>query len=169
MPVPGRGSFTCLLIIMLAALAGAQQSGSPSPQPQPASSSATLPSASLPPAPAVAIAQERPATTHAFWDRKNALLFAGVGAFRVLDYTSTRNMRDRGRQEILLTNWVVDNRPLFVGIEAAATGLSIGLSYVMHRTGHHKVERLISIGHISGAALGDLRNYALKSGHHYPQ
>jgi hypothetical protein len=92
-----------------------------------------------------------------------------VAIFRVLDYTSTRNMRDRGRQEILLSNWVVDNRPLFIGIEAAGTGLSIGLSYVMHRTGHHKLERLISIGHISGAAFGDARNYALKSGHHLPR
>jgi len=101
--------------------------------------------------------------THTFWDRRNALLFAGVGVFRALDYTSTRNMRDRGRQEILLSNWVVDNRPLFIGIETAGVGLSIGLSYLMHRTGHHKVEHLISIGHISGAAFGDARNYGLNS------
>jgi hypothetical protein len=41
------------------------------------------------------------------------------------------------------------------GGEAAGAGRSIGFSYVMHRTGHHKVERLISVGHISGAALGE--------------
>ena len=145
---------------MLAGLAGAQQSTSLVSEPQPAPSPASLA------APAVALVAAHPASTHVFWDRKNALLFSGVAAFRALDYTSTRNMRDRGRQEILLTNSVVDNRPLFIGIEAAATGLSIGLSYVMHRTSHHKVERLLSVGHMSGAAFGDARNYALKSGHH---
>src|SRR5438477_7258039 len=114
----------------------------------------------LPPAPAGGVVPVAGAEApHRFWDRKNALLFSGVGVFRALDYASTRNMRARGRQEILLSNWVVDNRPLFIGIEAAGTGLSIGLSYLMHRTGHHKLERLISIGHISGAAFGDARNY----------
>ncbi|HKU19568.1 MAG TPA: hypothetical protein VJQ50_01045 [Terriglobales bacterium] len=153
MSFPGRAISWLLPIMLLAACAAAQQ-----PDP---------PSIALPETPAVAAVPEKPAT-HNFWDRKNAWLFSGVAVFRTLDYTSTRNMRDRGRQEILLSNWVVDNRPLFIGIEAAATGLSIGVSYAMHRTGHHKIERLISIGHISGAAFGDARNYALKSGHHYP-
>ena|SRR5437868_11584164 len=157
MSFPGRTIFW-LLSILLLALSAAAQSDPPAVAP---------PDAPLP-APVAAVAATHAPQAHAFWDHKNAWLFSGVAVFRTLDYTSTRNMRDRGRQEILLTNWVVDNRPLFIGIEAAATGLSIGLSYVMHRTGHHKVERLVSIGHISGAAFGDARNYALKSGHHYP-
>jgi hypothetical protein len=102
---------------------------------------------------------------HGFWDRRNALLFSGVGAARALDFASTLNMRARGRDEIMLSNWVVDNRPLFAGIEAAGAGASIGLSYLMHRIGHHKVERWISIGHISGAAFGSVRNYCLESHH----
>jgi hypothetical protein len=145
-------------LVWLLAAAGAQQSPGPA---------AALPEA--PAASAVVPVAAKPAPMpHSFWDHKNAWLFAGVGVFRALDYTSTRNMRDRGRQEILLSNWVVDNRPLFIGIEAAATGLSVGLSYVMHRAGHHKIERLISVGHISGAAFGDARNYALKSGTRRP-
>lgn len=144
--------------MLLAGLVAAQQDDALAPVPPDAPSSASV----------TPVATNPVIQSHTFWDHKNAWLFGGVAAFRVLDYTSTRNMRDRGRQEILLSNWVVDNRPLFIGIEAAATGLSIGLSYVMHRTAHHKVERLISIGHISGAAFGDARNYALKSGHHYP-
>ena len=144
-----------LALLLLPACAGAQQLTGPSNGLADAPGPATAAVVPVSPTPAP--------QSHAFWDRKNDMLFAGVGVFRALDYTSTRNMRDRGRQEILLTNSVVDNRPLFIGIEAAATGLSLGLSYVMHRTGHHKVERLISIGHISGAAFGDARNYALKS------
>ena len=163
MSFPGR---TILLggitLILLGTLASAQQ---PDPPAAPAAQAAVA-NVNAAPAGVAAISREVPATSHPFWDRKNAWLFSGVAVFRALDYTSTRNMRDRGRQEILLSNWVVDNRPLFIGIEAAATGLSLGLSYLMHRTNHHKVERLISIGHISGAAFGDARNYALKSGHH---
>jgi hypothetical protein len=158
MSLLGRTVSGLLGLVLLAALAAAQQAD-PAPGVVPEAS----PPASVTPAAITPLSQ-----SHAFWDHKNAWLFSGVAVFRVLDYTSTRNMRDRGRQEILLTNWVVDNKPLFIGIEAAATGLSIGLSYAMHRTGHHKVERLISIAHISGAAFGDARNYALKSGHHYP-
>ena len=154
MSFPARAASGLLAIVLLAGLATAQQADPPPDAPAAA--------------PVVPVAEKAAPQQHAFWDHKNAWLFSGEAAFRVLDYTSTRNMRDRGRQEILLTNWVVDNKPLFIGIEAAATGLSIGLSYAMHRTGHHKVERLISIGHITGAAIGDARNYALKSGHHYP-
>lgn len=155
MSFPGRSACCSLfIVVLLIGFADAQQAGPALPD---APAAAPVASVRVKPAP------------HAFWDRKNAWLFAGVGIFRVLDYTSTRNMRDRGRQEILLSNWVVDNRPLFIGIEAAGAGLSIGLSCLMHRTGHHKVERLISIGHISGAAFGDARNYALKSAHHSPQ
>ena len=106
-----------------------------------------------------------PQTPHRFWDRTNDLWFAGVGAARALDYASTLNLRRRGLDEILLTNSVVDNHPLFGGIEAAATAASIGVSYMFHRTGHHRLERWTSIVHFSAAMGGAARNYALKTPH----
>jgi hypothetical protein len=102
---------------------------------------------------------------HRFWDTTNDLLFAGVGASRTLDYFSTLNMRRRGRQEILLTNDVVDNHAAFAVIEAAGTGASIGLSYIFHHYGHHKLERATSIVHIGLATTGAVRNYCLKTAH----
>lgn len=104
-------------------------------------------------------------TEHRFWDTTNDLLFAGVGAARTLDYFSTLNMRRRGRQEILLTNDVVDNHAAFAVIEAAGTGASIGVSYLFHRYGHHKLERATSIVHIGLATTGAVRNYCLKTAH----
>jgi hypothetical protein len=104
-------------------------------------------------------------TSHRFWDRENDLLFAGVGAARALDYASTLNLRRRGLDEILLTNSVADNHPLFGGIEAAATAASIGVSYLFHRTGHHRLERWTSIIHFGVATGGAARNYALKTRH----
>ena len=102
---------------------------------------------------------------HRFWDRENDWLFAGVGASRTLDYFSTLNMRRRGRQEIFLTNDVVDDHPAFATIEAAATGVSIGASYLFHRYHHHKLERWTSIVHIGLATTGSVRNYCLKTAH----
>jgi hypothetical protein len=102
---------------------------------------------------------------HRFWDTTNDLLFAGIAASRTLDYFSTLNMRHRGRQEILLTNDVVDNHPAFVAIEVAGTATSIGVSYLFHRYGHHKLERWTSIVHIGLATTGSVRNYCLKTAH----
>jgi hypothetical protein len=100
---------------------------------------------------------------HKFWDRKNKFLFSGVGLFRGLDYASTRNMQARGREEILLPDDVVNNSAAFAGVEAGGTAASVGLSYLMHSTGHHKLERWVSIAHIGVTGFGAARNYALKT------
>lgn len=102
------------------------------------------------------------AQPHKFWDEENIGLFAGVGGARMLDYASTRHLRNQGNQEWLLSNSVVDNRPLFVGIELAGTAASIGVSYLCHRTGHHSLERWVSIAHIGVGVGGSIHNYALK-------
>lgn len=102
---------------------------------------------------------------HRFWDRKNDWLCAAVGAGRTLDYFSTLNFRHRGVDEALLTNDIVDNHAAFTAIEAAATGVSIGASYLFHRYHHHRLERWTSILHAGLATGGAIRNYSLKSAH----
>jgi hypothetical protein len=102
-----------------------------------------------------------PESRHRFLDRTNLLLFAGVAAVRALDFTSTQHFRRLGNNEVLLTNSVVDNKPLFAGIEVAGTALSIGAAYWLHRTGHHKLEGWVSIVHIGVGAFGDIDNYSL--------
>jgi hypothetical protein len=103
--------------------------------------------------------------THAFWDRTNILLFSGVAVFRGLDYASTRNFQARGRTEVLLAQDVVNNSAAFAGVEAAGAATSVGISYLFHRTGHHKMERWLSIAHISVTAFGVGWNYSLESKH----
>ncbi len=102
---------------------------------------------------------------HKFWDKENILLFAGVGASRGLDYASTLNIRRRGINEGLLDNATVDNHPAFAAIEAATTAASVGLSYIFHATGHHRLERWTSYVHIGVTVGGAVRNYALKTPH----
>ena len=108
------------------------------------------------------------AAEHAFWDKENDWLFAAVGASRTLDYFSTLNMRRRGRDEILLTNEIVDNHAAFAAIEAGGVAVSIGASYLFHRYHHHKLERWTSIIHASLATTGAVRNYCLKTAHPGP-
>jgi hypothetical protein len=129
---------------------------------------ADAPSATAPTAPAAVISQttaQRSTTTHRFWDGENALLFSGVAVFRVLDFASTKNFLARGRTEVLVPDDIVHNDAGFAGLEAAATATSIGISYIFHRTNHHKMERWLSIVHMSVTAFGDAHNYALKSKH----
>ena len=110
-------------------------------------------------------ARQAEISVHPFFDRTNLLLFSGVGVFRGLDYASTRNMQARGREEILLPDDVVNNSAAFAAVEAAGAAASIGLSYWMHRTGHHSIERWVSIVHISVTGFGVVRNYSLESKH----
>ena len=101
--------------------------------------------------------------THRFWDRENVLLFSGVAVFRALDFASTKNFLARGRTEVLIPDDIVYNNAGFASLEAAATATSVGISYIFHRTEHHKLERWVSIVHMSVTAFGDAHNYALKT------
>lgn len=74
-------------------------------------------------------------------------------------------MQARGREEILLPDDVVNNSAGFAALEAAGTMTSVGLAYGMHRWGHHKLERWVSVVHIGVAGFGDARNYLLRTKH----
>src|SRR5215472_15814864 len=106
------------------------------------------PKADVKPDPPVIPAAPPAPPEHRFWDRENILLFSGVAVFRGLDYACTRNFQARGRTEILIPDDVVNNSAGFASLEAAATVTSVGISYIFHRTGHHKMERCFSFGHI---------------------
>lgn len=150
---------------MISADCAAQQEPVPKPSPPPE----TNPIIETPAPPQeTAPSQKSGIPVHRFWDTKNRWLFAGVAAARTLDGTSTRNFRARGRNEGLLNNDIVDNAPAFAAIELAGTLASIGTSYWMHRTGHHRLERWVSYLHIGIGLFGDVRNYALPSIHKPP-
>ncbi len=116
-----------------------------------------------PAAPVDAPSVKEAVTSHRFWDRENILLFSGVAVFRALDFASTKNFLARGRTEVLIPDDIVYNNAGFASLEAAATATSVGVSYIFHRTDHHKMERWVSIVHLSVTAFGDAHNYALKT------
>jgi hypothetical protein len=167
MPFP-----VCVALVLMVAVSSlkAQQnvpSAGSGPTPDAATQSQAPPAGSAGGSPPADVKKvpKLPLPAHHFWDTENDLLFAGVAGGRALDYSSTLNLRRRGIDEIFLTNSIVDNHPLFAGIEAAATATSIGVSYLFHATGHHRLERWTSAVHIGVAVGGAARNYALKTPH----
>ena len=136
-----RPRLLALVFLILAALATA----SAQQQPPDAPSSAKKP-----------VAAE-----HRFWDKTNVLLFAGVAGARALDGASTVWMRNRGVDEWLLGNDIADNHAALAAIEAAGTAASYALSYAFHKTGHHTLERVVSVVHIGVATGGAIRNFTL--------
>jgi hypothetical protein len=152
-PRAGLKSVLLLSIVLAGRTYAAPVAGTETDLPRVSRPSVALPVVALPPA----------AKPHNFGDQKNLCLFAGVVATRTLDYTSTLNMLRRGNTELLLPEDVVRNHPALAALEAAGTATSIGLSYLLHRTGHHKLERALSIAHMSVAGFGAARNYSLKT------
>jgi len=100
-----------------------------------------------------------PAPHRFWWDRANTPLLIGMGVVQGLDFASTRYFRNRNKDEWLLTNQLVDNRPAFVATEVAAGAAGIGLVYLFHRTGHHRLERWAAAGWIAVGLLSAAANY----------
>jgi hypothetical protein len=121
--------------------------------------SAVQPSAIQPAAmePVLAVTSTQPATlreaSHRFWDRENSLLFATTAAFNAADFVVTRdNLRSGGRELNPVTRIFSGSTPALAVNFAGETAGVVGLSYFFHKTGHHKLERYVSMVNISSSA-----------------
>lgn len=94
-----------------------------------------------------------------WWSRGTTPLWAGIAAVQVLDYTSTRYFRDRDKDEWLLTDRLVDDKPAFVATEISAASAAIGLAYLFHYTGHPRLERVFAAGYITFGVTSAIANY----------
>jgi hypothetical protein len=113
--------------------------------------------APLTPRPMVNLAQpvvppEAP-SAHRFWDRGNSILFATSAAVSAADFVVTRDNLRSGGQELnpvtrLFSGSTTGLAVNFVGETAGV----VGLSYVFHKTGHHKLERAVSMLNIGSSA-----------------
>src|SRR5450631_4012520 len=79
---------TCILIVMIGSLPLRAQQEPQKSLPAPQLSIAATPT----PQPTAARNLDSVERPHQFLDKTNILLFSGIAVFRVLDYTSTRNM-----------------------------------------------------------------------------
>ena len=93
------------------------------------------------------------APSHRFWDRENSVLFATSAAFSVGDFYLTRaNLRANGQELNPVTKlFGRSSAGLAVNFIGQDVGV-IGVSYFLHKTGHHKLERAVSMLNIGSSA-----------------
>jgi len=90
---------------------------------------------------------------HRFWDRENSALFLTVGAFAAADFCSTRaNLAGGGKELNPVTRVFSGSTPGLAANFALETGGVMAVSYLFHKTGHHKLERMTSFVNISASA-----------------
>jgi hypothetical protein len=90
---------------------------------------------------------------HKFWDKQNCALFVAATVLNGADFAVTRANLQNGGQEL---NPVVrvfgrSSAGLAVNFVGETVGV-IGLSYFFHKTGHHRLERAVSLVNIGSSA-----------------
>jgi hypothetical protein len=94
-----------------------------------------------------------PSEHRRFWDRENAILFTAVGASAAADFCVTRaNLASGGRELNPVTRVFAGSTTGLAFNFVGETAGTIGISYLFHKTGHHKLERLTSLVDISMSA-----------------
>lgn len=122
---------------------------------------APTPSAESSPAPVVSVAVPSLETTHKFWDNKNRALFAAIAASSAADFAVTRANLQGGGQELnpMVRVFGRSTAGLALNFAGETVGV-ISISYFLHKTNHHRMERALSMVNI-GSSLGAV-TYGLK-------
>lgn len=91
---------------------------------------------------------------HKFWDTQNRILLIGAAASNFADFAVTRaNLQSGGRElNPVVRMFGRSSAGLATNFIGETIG-GIGLSYFFHKTGHHKLERAVSLVNI-GTSTG---------------
>lgn len=90
---------------------------------------------------------------HRFWDAKNSALFAAALASDGADFVVTRANLQSGGQELNPVVRVFGRSTAGLAVNFAGEGVgTLAISYFFHRTGHHKLERVVAAVNIGGSA-----------------
>ncbi len=101
------------------------------------------------------------APSHRFWDRENSILFATSAAFSAADFVITKDNLSGGGRELNPVTRVFSGSTAGLAVNfAGETAGVIGLSYFFHKTGHHKMERYISMLNIGSSGAADTYDLA---------
>jgi len=86
---------------------------------------------------------ESPAPVHRFLDAKNLGLQSLTALIMAADLASThRALQVPGTHEM---NPLARSQGALISLKIAGAGAGLGIAYMMHRTGHHKAERVIPL------------------------
>jgi hypothetical protein len=86
-------------------------------------------------------------------------LYASIATYRTLDYFSTRRALAGGAREVVLPQWVVNNRGTFIAFEGLATASEVGGSVWLIRHGHRRMARAVNVMSIGLGVQAVVNNY----------
>jgi hypothetical protein len=104
----------------------------------------------------------RASGTHKFWDVTNKLLFVSHAGLEVVDFGITHQNLSHGGRELdsmgkaLCESGTAGQLTFFGGRTAGV----IAISYLLHRTGHHKLERAFPVYASGDSAYGVAFSFA---------
>ena len=150
----GRWTFVAFgLLVLCCLLACTSASGEPAPPaPTPSYSSSLRPIIAAAPIRIRLPEQGRP---HLLDD----VLYTSIAGYRTLDYLSTRRALAGGAHEVILPQWVVENRGTFIAFEGLATASEIGGSVWLIRHGHRRIARAMNVMSIGLGTQAVVNNY----------
>jgi len=94
---------------------------------------------------------------HRFWDRTNIMLHSTTAAAAIADFWTTRRIVScGGRERNPLARPFAGSDGAFAAYKAASWASYLGISYLFHRKGWHRLERMFPLVAISadGTAVG---------------
>lgn len=86
-------------------------------------------------------------------------LYTSIAGYRALDYFSTRRALAGGAHEVVLPQWVVENRGTFIAFEGLATASEVGGSVWLIRHGHRRMARTMNAVSIGLGVRAVVNNY----------
>jgi hypothetical protein len=100
--------------------------------------------------------------SHNFWDAANKMLFASHAALETVDFGITHRNLSRGGKEVdpmakALCESGTAGQLIFFGGRTAGV---VAISYLLHKTGHHKLERAFPIYASGDSAYGVAYSFA---------
>jgi hypothetical protein len=104
--------------------------------------------------PVVANSLPEAPSQHRFWDNENRALFVTVAALDAADFVVTRaNLQNGGRELNPVTRIFSGSTAGLAFNFAGETAGIIGLSYYLHKTGHHRLERITPLLNIAASSF----------------
>jgi hypothetical protein len=91
---------------------------------------------------------------HRFLDRQNRFLFATVAIFSATDFAVTHmNLANGGRELNPMVRPFAGSTGALAANFVGQTAGVVAVSYFLHKTGHHKLERLAPVANIASSAF----------------
>ena len=89
---------------------------------------------------------------HKFWDAENRALFLTAAALNGADFAVTRANLQNGGQELnpIVRIFGHSTAGLALNFIGETAGV-VSLNYLFHKTGHHRIERAVSVVNISAS------------------